>query len=389
MKKVFLVLAVVMILATAATMTMAATLAEWNFGLASYDTSVATHYKYLSAGGDLTSAYTDIRLAPDANAVPSNAVANWEQTAGSSIAADDKSISFLGKGNAQHMAYASSSASSSNSGFFTSGLQTITISADVRFNQMRYGSYDQNQIFSVGIGQSGNLTQNLFHVNGAVYSSRYPSGGTNPGGVGSPYTTLASDSITNYKDDGTIGANAAVATNYSNLGTRENTVANWRGFAGVSIMKNDPSNYVYMSKFAERGSIGTNAPAVTADPNAIAIAAAGIDGTLGNVDDWFKYTMSIDFSAGTYATYKVYVGNVLQATLTQNLPTGKLAADYWTVRTLAFGPASNSSFSGAIDNIKITNTIDDPSAPTVPEPATLVGLLAFAPALIAVSRRRK
>ena len=379
MKRIFLVFAVVMLLTTAATMTLAATLAEWDFSQASYtpDTVPLGHWTYAATAGSLTTAKTDVRFAPTVG-TPSSTVANWEQVQGVTSAADDLSVQWVGNSGTHSV-----NTGVAGEGWFTAARQTLTISANIRYNQMRFGN-DQNQMFTLQFGQSGNTSQILFNANAAIFTSRYASGGTNPGGVGSPYTTVGSDSLNNYIAYGTVGPNAAVAATTSSLGVRENDIPDWRGFAGVSVMKNDSSSYRFMSSFAERGSVGTAEPFIAADPNAISIAAAGADGVLGNTDDWIKYTMSIDFSAGTYAVYKVYVGNVLQTTLTQNLPTGKLASDYWTVREFRIG-ASN-YFSGAIDNLKVTDTIDNPA---VPEPATLVGLLAFAPALIAVSRRRK
>ena len=409
MKKMFLFLAVVMILSTAATMTMAATLAEWDFGMANYrvDTGSPNYYRNLPSGGSLAStAKTEIRTAP--NPTSDNLTANWQQVTGASGATDDYAVGWKGKSGSQHILYTglttpyseSTTSNKQKSNWFTAQRQTMTISAKIKFNQLRYGNYDQNQMFSIGMGWSGGMaestgqTSNLFHINAAVFSTRYLTGGTNPGQTGN--TSTIYDELSDYVPgvgttasttaDKIIGPNAAVASNTNNSGTKDDVVANWRGYAGLAIMKNDVSQGTpYLSKFAERG--GLLPTPIAADPNAIAINAAGSDNISGNADDWYLYTMTMDFSSRTTAVYNVYLNNVLQATLTQNLPIGTVAGDFWTIRELKIG--SNGYFSGAIDNLKITDTIDDPSVPTVPEPATLVGLLAFAPALIAISRRRK
>ena len=330
--------------------------ATFSFDSGSYTANSPTgHWRYTATGGTLAgTAYTDATLAPDSSVGPVEAYANWQQVTGVS----GNAVNWMGYQNAQHTVN-TGLGTTDNTGWFTSTSQTLTVSAKVKFNQLRAGSYNQSQIFSIGIGQSGNTSQNLFHINGAVYSNRYPGGGTNTQSLGSPYSTFATDSIATYISDGTLGANSAIATNVGNYGTREDTVANWRGYAGVTVMKNDSSNYELMTRFAERGSLGTNTPAVTPDPNAISIAAAGPDGIAGNADDWYSYTMTIDFSAGDTAVYKVYINDILQATMVQNLPSGKSGSDYWTVRDFKIG--SKMSFSGAIDNLTITDTIDDPS----------------------------
>ena len=402
MKKVFFVLAAVMLITTAATMTMAATLAEWNFGMATYvvDTSASpAYYKNLPIDGSLLStARTEIRSAPKVPPIDLT-LANWEQAIGVSGAADDFAMGWLGKSGAQHILYTglttpyseSTTSNKQKSNWFTAERQTMTISAKIRFNQMRYPygvgtstGYDQNQMFSIGFGWSGGMaepttgqTQNLFHVNAAVFAPRYPDGGTNPGGSGNTATVY--QNLSDYVPgvgttasttaDRILGPNAAVTSNTSNTGTRENVVANWRGYAGLSIMKNDVSQGTpYMSKFAERGGFvplpagwveGDPIPApIPADPNAIPIAANGLDGIADNADDWYLYTMTVDFSAGSTATYNVYLNNVLQATLTQNLPLGKPEGEFWTVRELKIG--SNGYFTGSIDDLKVTDTIDPP-----------------------------
>ena len=337
-------------------------LAEYNFNLeSSYSANSPTgHWRNYATGGTLSgTAFTDITFAPTVGTIDNTAV-NWEQVTGNSGGGSDYALGWAGKGNSTHYVYASSTATTSNSEWFTSTRNTLTISAKVKFNQLRYGTpnaQDQNHIFAIGIGQSGDTSQNLFHINAVVFSNRYPGGGTNPGGNGSPYLTVATDSISTYISDGTIGSNSAVTSNVGAYGTADNTVANWRGYAGVTVMKNDASNYKFMTQFAERGNLNGITPTVTAQSNAVAIAAAGPDGVAGNTDDWYLYTISIDFSAGDTATYKVYIGNQLQATMVQNLPTG-IGSAYWTVRDLRIG--ANNYFTGAIDDIKITDQIDVP-----------------------------
>ena len=378
MKKAFLVFAVVIILTSAASLAMATTLAQWNFNPETYseipDTYV--HARYAPVAGTLSSAFTEVRSTPKTGVTgPILAYSNWEQVTGASGLAGDTAINWYGNANAQHLLYTGTGTESTTfTNWFTASRQQLSISAKIKFNKFLVPTNSAyiNQMFTIGIGQSGNLTQNLFHINASIYTQRYSGGGTNRGGVGDTHN------LSNYTADTTFGNNAAVATNISNTGTVETVEANWRSSAGLTLQRNDIGYDPRMSKFAERGSIGDATPFVAADPNYIPIAVAGADGIAGNTDDWYDYRMDIDFSTGTIATYNVYVNNILQATLTQNLPTGKLATDYWTIRELKLGPYTY--FSGAIDNVQIS---------TVPEPATLVGLLAFAPALIAVARRKK
>ena len=401
MKKTLLVFAVVMILATAATMTMAATLAEWDFNMASYviDTSATpNYYRYLPIGGSLAStAKVEIRQAPVLTS--DNLTANWEQPVGASGAADDYAVGWLGKSGATQTLYTglaipyaeSITTNKQKSNWFTAERQKMTISAKIKFYSLRYGGRPQNQMFSVGIGWSGGMidpvttySHNLFHINASIICSKNVEGGTNYGGSGNTADGLInlSDYVQATTTDKIVGPNAAVPSNINNGGTTSGATlipdADFRGYAGVSIMKWDASyGTPYLSKYAERGGPvqlpvgwveGDPIPApIPADPNAVPIAVNGADGIPNNADDWYSYIITIDLSEGSTATYNVYLNNVLQATLTQNLPLGKPAGEFWTVRDLKIG--SNAWFSGALDDIKVTDTIDPP---TVTPPAGAV-----------------
>ena len=333
-------------------------LAEFNFNSDHYTANSPTgHWRYSASGGSLVStAYSDVNRAPDTLTGPIQNGANWQQVTGVSGTAPNWYSGYPAQFN---LYTGTGSESDTFTNWFTSSRQTLTISAKIKFNKLRAYTtsvnFDLNHIFTIGIGQSGNTSQNLFHINAAIDVQRYAGGGTNRGGIGDTHN------LSNYVAESTFGNNSAVTSNRSNTGTLESVEANWRAWAGLTLQRNAAGDYdPRMTKFAERGSIGTATPAVTGDPNAVPIAVAGPDGTAGNADDWYQYTMTIDFSAGDTATYKVYIGDKLQATLVQTLPTGKSGSDYWTIRELEIGPYQY--FSGAIDDLKITGTIDDPSA---------------------------
>ena len=359
MKKAFLLLAVAMLLTAAATMTMAATLAEWNFSLGTFDSELN---RYATTGGSLTDAITSPSFAPSVPPID-NTNTNWQQVPGASGESGDYAVGWYGRGNSTFYARPATGFSREST-WFTDTKKTLTVSFKVKFDVIRYNwssalpndpfasRTNQNNFLALEIGLKSGLDYSLYSVVGSVFCSPYYNGGTNPVAVGS-----TNGSIATYSEFNTAGINAAVPATYSTGSSFARP--EWRNYAGIVIGRNDIGYDNIMSKFAERGSTEPFQPFVAPDPNAVAMAVGGPDLIVGNADDWYLYTMTIDYSAGNTATYKVYVGDKLQATLIQNLPTGLAAGDYFTIKQLRYG--ANNSFRGAIDDFKITDTIDAPA----------------------------
>ena len=348
MKKVFLVLAVVMLLTSAATMTMAATLAEWNYSLATFDPDLN---RYAPTGGSLTDAITSPSFAPSVPPID-NTNSNWQQVAGASGEPGDYALGWYGRGDATFYARPADGFSREST-WFTETRKTLTVSLKVKFDMLRYRvsllypndpfylTTNQNNFLSVDIGLKSGLDYSLYTIVGSAFCNPNPNGGTNPAAVGS-----TNGSVSTYFEFNTAGINAATPATYA-TGSELNRT-DWRNYAGIVIGQNDTTKSNIMSKFAERGSIGTALPFVAPDTDPVPMVAG----------EWYLYTMTIDYSAGNTATYKVYVGDKLQATLVQNLPTDLAAGDYFTVKVLRYG--CRNSFRGYIDDFKISDTIDPP-----------------------------
>ena len=392
MKKVFLVLAVVMLLTAAATMTMAATLAEWNFDLSSYSVTPGEIYpycRYAAIDGTLQSTATTLvrkeadTLFPTYNMTttwPALNVTNWQQSTGYT----GQALHWWSNTGETHYVYtgelspAGADENSNLTNWFNATRKQLTISCKVKFDWLRAlsntSNQNMNQFFTLSIGQSGDFSQILFNVNASVVTWRYKAGGTAgglaPGGTGCPIAGR-SDSLTNYMAYNTYGNNPANNNGICIVGTPDqllpNTIEGLIATAGLTVGRFDTSYNTCMQRFAERGSIDTATPAVAKDPDAVLITSYGPDGVANTADDWYKYTMTVDFSSGTVAHYKVYIGNKLQASIDQNLPSGLAPGNFWTIRNIQLG--AYAAFSGAIDDLKITDTIDPP---TVTPPAGAV-----------------
>ena len=351
MKKPLLILAVAILLATAATMTMAATICEFTFDQSTYDT---TTNQYSSLVG------TQV-LGQSTPAAPS--ATTWLQD-------PDTSSNTAFTGSNQGVKWDAAAMYPLRLGGWPSTTPTqMTISYWIKFDALRLSTANQEEPVRLEMREYAEAAaSNTTTTVGLNFATpKYTGGGTQTGAH--PYnTTQTTLSPSNMQWGGGYYLASTIAE------------ANKKTFAGVKTSDGgiiEPDAHArWMSKYAERGGVssgplpvgwveGDAVPApIPGDPNAVACS----------VGNWYLYTVTCDFTNRDAYVYNVYIGtpttpSVLQATLTQlrTTATTPLPNGYRTLRYLHLGPpgitSSSWNFRGTLDYLKVTDTIDTPAAP--------------------------
>ena len=344
MKKVILVLAVAILLATAATMVMAATICEFTFDSSTYNTTtfqysslVGTQVAGLStaAGPTATTWLQDTTTSNTAFSGPNEGI-KWDATARSEM----------------------------RIGGWPAIVPTqMTISYWVKFDALRLSTADVEDPVSLewreynADGTANTVTTATFEF----CTPKYTGGGSNPGA--SPYQGTQPDLSPNTVQwgSGTYISSQIVAPNQ-------------RTFAGIKTsdlgILDSAGKQRIMSKMAERGGPVTPQTWVEGDPIPDPIPASP-NAVACSIGNWYLYTVTCDFTNRDAYVYNVYIGtpttpSVLQSTLTQlrTTATTPIPGGYRALRYVHFGPLTSTFlFRGTLDYLKVTDTIDTPAAP--------------------------